>query len=504
MFLNDASLLHNLRCRYEMDKIYTYTGYILIAINPYKDMGPIYDEDVMFRYKGKSIGTLEPHVYAVADHSYRAMKNSGSGQSVIISGESGAGKTETSKIVMRYLAVVGGTMGDDGLEGRMMRSNPILEAFGNAKTLRNNNSSRFGKFMKIEFDRDNLVCSASIDTYLLEKSRIVTHTPGERAYHSFYQICAGPRDLQDKLQLRRAEDFEYLGRNGGEYVVIDGVDDAQEFDEMSAALDECGFDPDEKDAIFQIVAGVLHLGNVEFDFGAQDNAQLRDSGQAETVADMFMVEPGILKAKLVTKLVKVRREEYEQPMNPQMAEYSRDALAKAAYSKLFDHLVAGVNRGLQMEASAVKNFIGVLDIYGFEFFDVNSFEQLCINYANEKLQQHFNRQIFKQEQEIYLKEAIKVAEITYKDNQDCIDLLETPRTGVINILDEECKMPKATDKSFAQKLHKQHSRHPRFAAPKAGKRRGGASPSRLRPPPCSSAACFCCLLLLRVLGWLLI
>jgi len=474
MYLNDASLLWNLRCRYLSDSIYTYTGYILIAINPYKDMSHIYQDDLMFQYKGKSIGTLDPHVFAVADHSYRSMKNLGTGQSVIISGESGAGKTETSKIVMRYLAVVGGKFGADGLEGRMMKSNPILEAFGNAKTLRNNNSSRFGKFMKIEFDRDHTVCSASIDTYLLEKSRIVTHTPGERAYHSFYQLCAGaPPDLQDKLRLLNAEDYMYLSKHGPDYVTIEGVDDAAEFDEMHNALDSCGFAPDEQDAIYKIVAGILHLGNVDFVPNGQDNAELTDPELANTAADMFQVEQSVLRAKMVTKLVKVRSEQYEQPMNPQTAQYSRDALSKAIYSRLFDFLVSRVNDGLRADAGAVANFIGVLDIYGFEFFDINSFEQLCINFANEKLQQHFNKQIFKQEQEIYLKEAIKVAEIKYRDNQDCIDLLELPRVGVINILDEECKMPKATDKTFAQKLHSQHARHPRFAAPKMHKKRSG-------------------------------
>eukprot|EP01043_Picozoa_sp_COSAG02_P010080 COSAG02_NODE_349_length_24073_cov_102.816092_6_plen_1343_part_00 len=473
MYLNDASLLWNLRCRYLSDNIYTYTGYILIAINPYKDMSHIYQDDLMFQYKGKSIGTLDPHVFAIADHSYRSMKNLGTGQSVIISGESGAGKTETSKIVMRYLAVVGGKFGADGLEGRMMKSNPILEAFGNAKTLRNNNSSRFGKFMKIEFDRDQTVCSASIDTYLLEKSRIVTHTPGERAYHSFYQLCAGARpDLQDKLRLLRADDYVYLSKHGSEHVAIEGVDDAAEFDEMHGALDSCGFSLDEQDAIFRLTAGILHLGNIDFIPNGQDNAELSDPEVANTAAEMFEVEPSVLRAKMVTKLVKVRSEQYEQPMNPQVATYSRDALSKAIYSRMFDFLVSKVNDGLRADAGSVKNFIGVLDIYGFEFFDVNSFEQLCINFANEKLQQHFNKQIFKQEQEIYLKEAIKVAEIKYRDNQDCIDLLELPRVGVINILDEECKMPKATDKSFAQKLHSQHARHPRFAAPKMHKKRG--------------------------------
>ena len=473
MYLNDASLLWNLRCRYMSDSIYTYTGYILIAINPYKNMSHIYGDDLMFQYKGKSIGTLAPHVFAVADHSYRSMKNLGTGQSVIISGESGAGKTETSKIVMRYLAVVGGKFGADGLEGRMMKSNPILEAFGNAKTLRNNNSSRFGKFMKIEFDRDNTVCSASIETYLLEKSRIVTHTPGERAYHSFYQLCAGASaDMQDKLRLHRAEDYVYLARHGAEHVVIGGVDDAADFDEMHHALETCGFSLDEQDALFKLVAGILHLGNVDFIPNGQDNAELADPQVANTAAEMFEVDPAVLRAKMVTKLVKVRSEQYEQPMSPQVAGYSRDALSKAVYSRMFDFLVGRVSDGLRSDAGAVKNFIGVLDIYGFEFFDVNSFEQLCINFANEKLQQHFNKQIFKQEQEIYLKEAIKVAEIKYRDNQDCIDLLEMPRVGVINILDEECKMPKATDKSFAQKLHQQHGRHARFAAPKAGKKMG--------------------------------
>ena len=303
----------NLRCRYLSDNI--YTGTAMTAINPYKDMSHIYQDDLMFQYKGKSIGTLDPHVFAIADHSYRSMKNLGTGQSVIISGESGAGKTETSKIVMRYLAVVGGKFGADGLEGRMMKSNPILEAFGNAKTLRNNNSSRFGKFMKIEFDRDHTVCSASIDTYLLEKSRIVTHTSGERGYHSFYQLCAGaPPDLQDKLRLLCAEDYLYLSEHGTEYVTIEGVDDAAEFDEMHGALDACGFSEDEQDAIFRLVAGILHLGNVNFIPNGQDNAELGDPEVANTAAEMFEVDQ-CLRARWSPSCNPM--EQYEQPMNPQ-------------------------------------------------------------------------------------------------------------------------------------------------------------------------------------------
>lgn len=221
------------------------------------------------------------------------------------------------------------------------------------------------------------------------------------------------------------------------------------------------------DAIYSLLAGILHLGNVEFEESASDNSQLRDRELVDIVADRFEVEAAVLRTKLVTRLIKVRSEQYEQPLKPQDAVYARDALGKAVYSRMFDWLVARVNDGLAVGGAQSRNFIGVLDIYGFEFFEVNSFEQLCINYANEKLQQHFNRQIFKQEQEIYLKEAIKVAEITYKDNQDCIDLIELPRVGILNILDEECRMPKASDKTFAQKLHSQHARHSRFAAPKA-------------------------------------
>ena len=222
MFLNDPSVLWNLRYRYEHEKIYTYTGYILIAINPYKSIPGLYSDELMYDYKGKSIGSLDPHVYAIADHSFRAMKNSRTAQSVIISGESGAGKTETSKIVMRYLSIVGGRLGQDGLEMKIMKSNPILEAFGNAKTLRNNNSSRFGKFMKIEFDGQNYVCSAGIDTYLLEKSRIVGHQRGERSYHSFYQLtCGASEAMRDKLQISGPSSFNYT--NQGEAVEIDGA-----------------------------------------------------------------------------------------------------------------------------------------------------------------------------------------------------------------------------------------------------------------------------------------
>ena len=465
MFLNEPSLMHNLASRYARDEIYTYTAYILIAINPYKNL-PIYDQELMFSYKGKSIGVKPPHVFAIADHAYRSMKIEKTGQSVIISGESGAGKTETSKVVMRYLAIVGGRFGEGGLENRVMQSNPILEGFGNAKTLRNNNSSRFGKFMKIEFDGENLVCAAAIDTYLLEKSRIVTHAKGERGYHIFYQLLAGATEEQrEEWKLRGADSHAYTKHGGAP--VVKGVDDKADHEEMKGAMAACTFDEDEQAEIFQIVAGLLHLGDVNFSANSSDAAVVANQVAVDAAADLLGVHPVSLKTKLVSELLTMRGESFERPLSVEDANYTRDALAKTIYSRLFDRMVTLVSNSLS-GTKEPQNFIGVLDIYGFEFFDINSFEQLCINFANEKLQQHFNTQIFKQEQDIYLKEAIKVQPVEYRDNQDCIDLIEKARQGILPILDEECRMPKGSDTTFAQKLHAKHSKHPRFAAPKMG------------------------------------
>eukprot|EP00736_Rhodelphis_marinus_P002914 Rmarinus@m.13379 len=471
MHLNEPNLLHNLRTRFAKDAIYTYTAHILVAMNPYKKL-QIYNDQMLKEYRGKYIGQLPPHVFAIADRAYRSMCTDGLSQSTIVSGESGAGKTETSKILMRYLLAV--SQAEDSvdnlgsLETKILKTNPILEAFGNAKTLRNNNSSRFGKYMKINFDILDRVSGASIVTYLLEKSRLVYQLQNERNYHILYQLCAGTTsDEKAKLHLTSAKDFHYLNQSGCES--IPGVDDAADFRDVREALALIGMATDDQWNMMRVLGGILHYGNVTFADGPEDGAKIADESVLGAIADLWCVRKEKLKIALLNRTVKTPRETYQVPMKPTEAVYSRDALAKALYARLFGYLVERINHVLTNHHEEDARYIGILDIYGFEFFEKNSFEQLCINYANEKLQQHFIQNVFKQEQEIYVREGIKFQEIQYKDNQLCLDLLEMKATGVFAILDEQCKLPKASDMTFCTKVHELHAKQPYLLRPKVSK-----------------------------------
>eukprot|EP00002_Diphylleia_rotans_P018353 TRINITY_DN3556_c0_g3_i2.p1 TRINITY_DN3556_c0_g3~~TRINITY_DN3556_c0_g3_i2.p1 ORF type:complete len:1043 (-),score=218.53 TRINITY_DN3556_c0_g3_i2:82-3210(-) len=471
--LNEAAVLHNLRVRYRNGDIYTYTGYILIAINPYKSV-PLYSDELVQKYRGKAIGRLPPHVYAVADRAYRSMKADKTSQSILISGESGAGKTETSKIVMQYLVKVGGNKSGNVNERRIIESNPILEAFGNAKTLRNNNSSRFGKFIEIHFDSQAQVVGAHIVTYLLEKSRLVYQNKGERNYHVFYQLLAGAsKEMKAKLSLDSPDKFYYLSQSG--CVSVPGINDATEFEIVKKAMAGVGFTSQESDDVFSTVAGVLHLGNICYTPTSGGEASTID-GEAsrkalQAAARCFSVDESILLKRLTTRIVSTRRGQgksgssYEVPLKVQEAIYSRDALAKTVYERLFLLIVRKINESFSFDQSQSEWYIGILDIFGFEYFQNNSFEQFCINYANEKLQQHFNEQLFIQERDIYKQEGIKIPKIEYTDNQDCLDMIEKKGVGIISILDEECRLSKATDATFANRVHKTYAQHPKLKAP---------------------------------------
>eukprot|EP00301_Raphidiophrys_heterophryoidea_P005017 c12143_g1_i1.p1 GENE.c12143_g1_i1~~c12143_g1_i1.p1 ORF type:complete len:1493 (+),score=327.31 c12143_g1_i1:156-4634(+) len=470
MHLHEPGLLHNLNCRYLDDFIYTYTAYILIAINPYKDISKgMYGMDMVNKYRGKSIGVLPPHVFAVSDRAYRMMKSERHSQAVLISGESGAGKTETSKLVMKYLAAVAGRGIDGGLESKIIQSNPILEAFGNAKTLRNNNSSRFGKFTQIHFDHNYLVNGASVATYLLEKSRVVFQSPGERSYHIFYQLVLGASaEFKEKLKLENVESYHYLNQSG--CTAVPGIDDVADYNAMRKAMQVIGMTEDEQFTVLKMVAGILHLGNVDFDEGAQNNAIVTDRKALEIAAEFFEVPLTVFEKGVTTRIMKSRSASgsfYEIPLKPQEAAYSRDALAKAIYNRLFDWLVVRINKSLiEGGEKPGELFIGVLDIFGFETFQTNGFEQLCINFTNERLQQHFNQQVFKQEQDIYEREGIKFHKIAYQDNQDCIDLIDARPQGIMALLDEQNKLPKSSDKGFAQSVFKTLKRSKKLQEPK--------------------------------------
>ncbi|NWU65217.1 MYO6 protein, partial [Pterocles burchelli] len=475
MYLNEATLLHNIKVRYSKDRIYTYVANILIAVNPYFDIPKYYSSDTIKKYQGRSLGTLPPHVFAIADKAFRDMKVLKMSQSIIVSGESGAGKTENTKFVLRYLTESYGT-GQD-IDDRIVEANPLLEAFGNAKTVRNNNSSRFGKFVEIHFNEKNSVVGGFVSHYLLEKSRICVQGKEERNYHIFYRLCAGaPEDIREKLFLSSPDNFRYLNRGctryfankdtdkqilqnrkSPEYLKAGSLkdpllDDHGDFNRMCTAMKKIGLDDAEKLDLFRVVAGVLHLGNIDFEEAGSTSGEMKHK--------LFSVK--ILKMSLDYRLFPSM-----VPLKVEQANNARDALAKTVYSHLFDHVVNRVNQCFPFETSS--SFIGVLDIAGFEYFEHNSFEQFCINYCNEKLQQFFNERILKEEQELYQKEGLGVNEVRYVDNQDCIDLIEAKLIGVLDILDEENRLPQPSDQHFTSVVHQKHKDHFRLSIPRKSK-----------------------------------
>uniref|UniRef100_A0A8C8SL27 Unconventional myosin-VI n=1 Tax=Pelusios castaneus TaxID=367368 RepID=A0A8C8SL27_9SAUR len=499
MFLNEATLLHNIKVRYCKDRIYTYVANILIAVNPYFDIPKLYSLETIKKYQGKSLGTLPPHVYAIADKAFRDMKVLKMSQSIIVSGESGAGKTENTKFVLRYLTESYGT-GQD-IDDRIVEANPLLEAFGNAKTVRNNNSSRFGKFVEIHFNEKNMVVGGFVSHYLLEKSRICVQGKEERNYHIFYRLCAGaPEDIREKLYLSSPDNFRYLNRGctryfatkdthkqilqnrkSPEYVKAGSLkdpllDDHGDFNRMCTAMKKIGLDDAEKLDLFRVVAGVLHLGNIDFEEAGSTSGgcilKNKSSQSLEYCADLLGLDQDDLRVSLTTRVMLTtaggtKGTVIKVPLKVEQANNARDALAKTVYSHLFDHVVNRVNQCFPFETSSF--FIGVLDIAGFEYFEHNSFEQFCINYCNEKLQQFFNERILKEEQELYQKEGLGVNEVHYVDNQDCIDLIEAKLVGVLDILDEESRLPQPSDQHFTSVVHQKHKEHFRLSIPRKSK-----------------------------------
>ncbi|XP_032356250.1 myosin VIb isoform X3 [Etheostoma spectabile] len=502
MYLNEATLLNNVRVRYNKDHIYTYVANILIAVNPYYDIPKLYGPDAIKSYQGKSLGTLPPHVYAIADKAYRDMKVLKMSQSIIVSGESGAGKTENTKFVLRYLTTTYGS-GQD-IDERIVEANPLLEAFGNAKTVRNNNSSRFGKFVEIHFNEKNAVVGGFVSHYLLEKSRICMQSNDERNYHIFYRLCAGAsEDIKKKLHLDSPDSFRYLNRGCTRYFASKDadkqimqnrkspednkhlqigalkdplLDDQGDFSRMCVAMKKIGLNDTEKLDLFRVVAGVLHLGNIDFEETGSSSGGCvlkNQSGQTlEYCANLLGLDQDDLRVSLTTRVMLTtaggaKGTVIKVPLKVEQANNARDALAKAVYSRLFDHVVKRVNQCFPFKTSS--NFIGVLDIAGFEYFEHNSFEQFCINYCNEKLQQFFNERILKEEQELYQREGLGVNEVHYVDNQDCIDLVEAKLVGILDILDEENRLPQPSDQHFALAVHSKHKDHFRLTVPRKSK-----------------------------------
>ncbi|XP_016062852.1 PREDICTED: unconventional myosin-VI [Miniopterus natalensis] len=499
MYLNEATLLHNIKVRYSKDRIYTYVANILIAVNPYFDIPKIYSSETIKSYQGKSLGTKPPHVFAIADKAFRDMKVLKMSQSIIVSGESGAGKTENTKFVLRYLTESYGT-GQD-IDDRIVEANPLLEAFGNAKTVRNNNSSRFGKFVEIHFNEKSSVVGGFVSHYLLEKSRICVQGKEERNYHIFYRLCAGAsEDIREKLHLSSPDNFRYLNRGctryfanketdkqilqnrkSPEYLKAGSLkdpllDDHGDFIRMCTAMKKIGLDDEEKLDLFRVVAGVLHLGNIDFEEAGSSsggcNLKNKSTQSLEYCAELLGLDQDDLRVSLTTRVMLTtaggtKGTVIKVPLKVEQANNARDALAKTVYSHLFDHVVNRVNQCFPFETSSY--FIGVLDIAGFEYFEHNSFEQFCINYCNEKLQQFFNERILKEEQELYQKEGLGVNEVHYVDNQDCIDLIEAKLVGILDILDEENRLPQPSDQHFTSAVHQKHKDHFRLTIPRKSK-----------------------------------
>ncbi|XP_035843950.1 myosin-9 isoform X7 [Helianthus annuus] len=468
-YLHEPGVLHNLSVRYQQDKIYTYTGNILIAINPFQNLSHLYDADLMKKYKGAQFGTLNPHVFAIAEVAFREMVTEGKSNSILVSGESGAGKTETTKMLMRYLAYVGGHKGIEGrtVEQQVLESNPVLEAFGNAKTVRNNNSSRFGKFVELQFDKQGRISGAAIRTYLLERSRVCQVSDPERNYHCFYLLCAAPQEEVKKYKLGDPKSFHYLNQSNCYELV--GVNDAHDYLATRRAMDVVGISQKEQDAIFRVVASILHLGNVGFAKGKEvDSAILKDDKSKfhlQTTAELLMCDSRALEDALLKRVMVTPEEVIKRSLDPEGATFSRDGLAKTLYSRLFDWLVDKINVSIGQDPKSCS-LIGVLDIYGFESFKSNSFEQFCINFTNEKLQQHFNQHVFRMQQDTYNKEEIDWSYIEFVDNKDILDLIEKKPGGIIALLDEACMFPKSTADTFAQKLYQTFKNHKRFSKPK--------------------------------------
>ncbi|CAN7105105.1 myosin-3 [Brassica rapa] len=448
-YLNEPSVLYNLEYRYNQDMIYTKAGPVLVAVNPFKEV-PLYGDRNIEAYRKRS--NQSPHVYAIADTAIREMIRDEVNQSIIISGESGAGKTETAKIAMQYLASLGG---GSGIENEILKTNPILEAFGNAKTLRNDNSSRFGKLIEIHFSETRKISGAKIQTFLLEKSRVVQCAEGERSYHIFYQLCAGASPaLREKLNLTSAKEYNYLRQSN--CYSIKGVDDAERFQAVQEALDIVHVSKDDQESVFAMLAAVLWLGNVSFSIIDNENHAEPESDESlSTVARLIGCNINDLKLALSKRNIKVRNETFVQKLTLSQAIDARDALAKSIYASLFDWLVEQINKSLAVGKRRTGRSISILDIYGFESFNKNSFEQFCINYANERLQQHFNRHLFKLEQEEYIKDGIDWTRVDFEDNQTCLRLFEKKPLGLLSLLDEESTFPNGTDLTLANKL-KEH------------------------------------------------
>ncbi|XP_032059695.1 unconventional myosin-VIIa isoform X2 [Aythya fuligula] len=473
--LNEAGILRNLLIRYREHLIYTncggrtYTGSILVAVNPYQLL-PIYSPEQIRLYTNKKIGEMPPHIFAIADNCYFNMQRNNKDQCCIISGESGAGKTESTKLILQFLAAISGQ--HSWIEQQVLEANPILEAFGNAKTIRNDNSSRFGKYIDIHFNKRGAIEGAKIEQYLLEKSRVCRQAQDERNYHVFYCMLRGMTvEQKKKLGLGKATDYNYLAM--GNCTTCDGRDDSKEYANIRSAMKVLMFTDTENWEISKLLAAILHMGNLQYEARTYDNldaCEVVQSASLITAASLLEVDPQDVMNCLTSRTIITRGETVSTPLSMEQALDVRDAFVKGIYGRLFVWIVEKINAAIyrppSQELKSVRRSIGLLDIFGFENFTVNSFEQLCINFANENLQQFFVRHVFKLEQEEYNLENINWQHIEFTDNQDALDMIAIKPMNIISLIDEESKFPKGTDGTMLHKLNSQHKLNTNYIPPK--------------------------------------
>ncbi|XP_071348422.1 unconventional myosin-VIIa-like isoform X2 [Trachinotus anak] len=470
--MTEAGLLRNLLLRHKQGLIYTFTGSVLVAVNPYQDF-PIYSADQVKLYHGQKLGELPPHIFAIAESCYFNMTRNQRNQCCIISGESGAGKTESTKLILQYLAAVSGELSEQRIEQQILESNPILEAFGNAKTIRNDNSSRFGKYLEIFFNKDGVIEGARVEQYLLEKSRVCHQALEERSYHIFYCMLKGITAEEKKtLRLGNAKEYKFLSK--GDRIVCEGRDDTKDYSRIRSAMKVLTFSENQCQEIFKLLAAILHLGNVCFEGTTQNNLETSDVSKSEhfsVAASLLEVKKSSLATSLTHRSFMTNRERVTKPLSSEQAADCRDAFVKAIYNKLFIWIVGKINNVIykQLTKSSPTSYlsIGLLDIFGFENFITNSFEQLCINFANEKLQQFFVRHIFKLEQQEYLKEDILWNNISFSDNQNILDLLAGKPCNLLALIDEETHFPKGSDITMLNKMNQQHTGNTTYIASKS-------------------------------------
>uniref|UniRef100_A0A8C8AHZ3 Myosin VIIB n=1 Tax=Otus sunia TaxID=257818 RepID=A0A8C8AHZ3_9STRI len=468
--LHEAGMVHNLLIRHQEQKIYTYTGSILVAVNPYQLL-PLYTVDQIRLYCNKRIGELPPHVFAIADNCYFNMKRNKRDQCCVISGESGAGKTESTKLILQFLAAVSGQ--HSWIEQQILEANPILEAFGNAKTIRNDNSSRFGKYIDIHFNQNGVIEGARIEQFLLEKSRVCRQAPEERNYHIFYCMLMGMNTEQKKmLNLGTASEYTYLTM--GNCMSCDGRNDAKDYAHIRSAMKILMFSDSENWDISKLLAAILHLGNVEFEAAVYDNldcSDVMDSPHFSIATKLLEVDSSELRNSLTNLSIIVRGESVSRPLNIVQAADGRDAFVKGIYGRIFLWIVKKINSAIFNPTSQKpKNryqSIGLLDIFGFENFSNNSFEQLCINIANEHLQQFFVHHVFKLEQEEYLAEHIAWNNIDFTDNRQALEVIALKPMNIISLIDEESKFPKGTEATMLVKINSLHGKSKVYIPPKS-------------------------------------